>query len=52
MSSWTQQTLIEAPVTRVWDLLSDPARAPEWGEGVFAITGAPTRIEKGSSFSG
>jgi uncharacterized protein YndB with AHSA1/START domain len=50
MSSWKQQALIEAPVADVWDLLCDPARSPDWDEDVIAVTGAPTKIEKGSTF--
>jgi uncharacterized protein YndB with AHSA1/START domain len=50
MASWKQQALIEAPVAEVWDLLCDPARGPDWDEDVIAVTGAPTKIEKGSTF--
>jgi uncharacterized protein YndB with AHSA1/START domain len=50
MSSWKQQALIEAPVAEVWDVLSDPARSPDWDEDLMAVTGAPTKIEKGSTF--
>src|SRR5262245_48592689 len=50
MASWKQQALIEAPVSEVWDLLCDPARGPDWDGDVIAVTGAPTRIEKGSTF--
>jgi uncharacterized protein YndB with AHSA1/START domain len=50
MSSWKQQALIEAPVKEVWDVLSDPARGPEWSDDVIAVTGAPTKIESGSTF--
>jgi uncharacterized protein YndB with AHSA1/START domain len=50
VSSWKQQALIDAPVPDVWDLLCDPTRAPQWSEDVLAVTGAPTRVEKGSTF--
>ncbi len=50
MSSWKQQALIQAPVTEVWDILCDPARSPDWDPDVLAVTGAPIRIEKGSTF--
>jgi uncharacterized protein YndB with AHSA1/START domain len=50
MSSWRQQALIEAPVADVWDILSDPARGPDWDEDLMAVTGAPTKMEKGSTF--
>jgi uncharacterized protein YndB with AHSA1/START domain len=48
MASWKQQALIDAPVPEVWELLCDPARSPEWSEEVTAVTGTPTKIEKGS----
>lgn len=50
MSSWKQQALIQAPVAEVWDILCDPARSPDWDPDVLAVTGAPIRIEKGSTF--
>ncbi|HSD23790.1 MAG TPA: SRPBCC family protein [Solirubrobacterales bacterium] len=50
MASWKQQALIEAPVAEVWGILSDPARGPDWDEDLMAVTGAPTKIEKGSTF--
>jgi uncharacterized protein YndB with AHSA1/START domain len=50
MASWKQQALIEAPVAEVWGLLVDPNRSPEWDPDVIAVTGAPTHIEKGSTF--
>ncbi len=51
MSSWREQTLVDAPIGEVWDLLCDPGRASEWAEGVISITGGPTRIEtKGSMY--
>ena len=45
MSSWREQTQVDAPIGEVWDLLCDPSRAPEWAESVIAITGGPARIE-------
>jgi uncharacterized protein YndB with AHSA1/START domain len=51
MASWTQQTLIDAPVAEVWELLCDPGRTSEWADGVISITGGPARIEtKGSMY--
>jgi uncharacterized protein YndB with AHSA1/START domain len=50
MASWKQQALIEAPVADVWTVLVDPARGPDWDPDLLAVTGAPTRIEKGSTF--
>jgi uncharacterized protein YndB with AHSA1/START domain len=50
MAAWKQQALIEAPVTEVWDMLSNPSRASEWAKDVIAVTGVPVAIEKGSTF--
>jgi uncharacterized protein YndB with AHSA1/START domain len=50
MASWKQQAMIDAPVEEVWEVLSDPERGPDWSEEVLAVTGAPSRIEKGSTF--
>jgi uncharacterized protein YndB with AHSA1/START domain len=50
MASWKHQALIEAPIDRVWGLLEDPARFPEWNGETIAVTGVPTKIEKGSTF--
>jgi uncharacterized protein YndB with AHSA1/START domain len=51
MSSVKERALIEAPVSAVWALLDDPARYSEWNEDTIAVTGAPTKIERGSSFT-
>ncbi|HET9118936.1 MAG TPA: SRPBCC family protein [Solirubrobacterales bacterium] len=50
MASWKQQALIAAPVPDVWGILSDPERGPDWDPDLMAVTGAPTKIEKGSTF--
>lgn len=50
MASWTQQALIEAPVSEVWEMLCDPLRSPEWAEEVIKVTGEPVKIEKGSTY--
>jgi carbon monoxide dehydrogenase subunit G len=50
MSAWKQQAMLNAPVDQVWELLADPARYPEWSGDTLAVTGSPTRIEKGSTF--
>lgn len=50
MTRWSQQALIEAPVERIWELLADPARYPDWAGDSLETTGVPTRIEKGSTF--
>jgi hypothetical protein len=49
-TSWKQQALIEAPVESVWGLLEDVSRFPEWSGETIAVTGVPTKIEKGSTF--
>jgi len=51
VASWREQTLIDAPVRDVWALLEDPVRYPEWNPETVAVTGAPTEIEKGSTFT-
>jgi hypothetical protein len=45
MSSWREQTQVDAPIAEVWNLICDPSRASEWEPGVIAITGGPARIE-------
>lgn len=50
MASFQQQALVEAPLERVWALLTDPARYPEWAGDSIETTGYPTSIEKGSTF--
>jgi uncharacterized protein YndB with AHSA1/START domain len=50
MAAWKQQALIEAPVSEVWDMLSNPSQASEWAHDVIAVTGVPVAIEKGSRF--
>ena len=50
MATWKQQALIDAPVERIWALLADPKTYAEWAADVIEVTGAPTRIEKGSTF--
>jgi hypothetical protein len=37
MASWRQQALIEAPVEKVWELVGDPRRHPEWWPNVVAV---------------
>jgi uncharacterized protein YndB with AHSA1/START domain len=50
VASVKEQALIEAPVSEIWALLEDPSRYAEWNDETIAVTGAPTKIEKGSSF--
>jgi uncharacterized protein YndB with AHSA1/START domain len=49
VTSWKQEALIEAPVENVWALLADPARYPEWSTDVVKVTGAPAKVEVGST---
>ena len=39
MSSYRQQALIEAPIERVWELVGNPARHPEWFPRVVEVRG-------------
>jgi uncharacterized protein YndB with AHSA1/START domain len=49
MSVWREQALIGAPVVRVWDLIGDPNRHPEWWPMVIEVEGLP-RIEAGATY--
>jgi hypothetical protein len=49
VSAWRQQAVVEAPVSDVWALISDPARYPHWAKGVLDVTGVP-KIEEGATF--
>ena len=49
MSAWRQQAVIHAPVSEVWELISDPSHYPAWAEDVIEVTGVP-KIEKGATF--
>jgi uncharacterized protein YndB with AHSA1/START domain len=49
LSVWREQALIEAPVERVWDLIGDPNRHPEWWPIVIEVEGLP-RIEAGATY--
>jgi uncharacterized protein YndB with AHSA1/START domain len=48
MSAIREQALLDAPVSTVWDLISDVRRYPEWFPRVFEIQGE--RIEEGAEF--
>jgi polyketide cyclase/dehydrase/lipid transport protein len=50
MSSWQHQSLIEAPIRDVWELVGDPKRYPEWAQDVVSVTGVPDEIHKGTRF--
>jgi uncharacterized protein YndB with AHSA1/START domain len=46
VSSWRQQALIPAPVERVWELVGNPNRYPEWAADVVQVTGLPSVVPK------
>ncbi|MFL5865935.1 MAG: SRPBCC family protein [Thermoleophilaceae bacterium] len=48
MSAVHEQTLVDAPVPTVWDLVGNPDRYPEWFPRVFEIDGE--RFEEGAEF--
>ena len=50
MSFHRQQSLIEAPIGDVWELVGDPKRYPEWAHDVIEVTGVPDEIQQGTSF--
>ncbi len=50
MSFHRQQSLIEAPIGDVWELVGDPKRYPEWARDVVAVTGVPDEIKQGTRF--
>jgi uncharacterized protein YndB with AHSA1/START domain len=43
VSEYRRQTLIEAPIERVWELVGNPARHPEWFPRVVEVRGASFR---------
>ena len=49
MSSWRQQALVDAPLERVWELVGDPNRYPEWASDIVEVTGLP-RIAQDETF--
>ena len=48
MSAVHEQTLVDAPVQAVWDLVGNPGRYPEWFPRVFEIDGE--RFQEGAEF--
>ena len=46
MSAVHEQTLVDAPVSTVWELVGNPDRYPEWFPRVFEIQGE--RYEEGA----
>ena len=49
VSDYRQQALIEAPVERVWELIGDPLRHPEWWPRVIEVQGE--RFEEGDQYA-
>jgi uncharacterized protein YndB with AHSA1/START domain len=48
MSAVSEQALLDAPASAVWELVSDPRRYPEWLPRVFEVQGE--RFEEGAEF--
>jgi uncharacterized protein YndB with AHSA1/START domain len=48
MSACRRQALIEAPPPRIWELVGDPRRHPEWWPRVIEVRGE--RFDEGSSY--
>jgi uncharacterized protein YndB with AHSA1/START domain len=49
MSACRSQALISAPPSRVWELLGDPRRHPEWWPRVVEVRGE--RFDEGSNYA-
>jgi len=49
MGSFRQQTLIEAPVEKVWAQVGDPNTYPEWAGEIVEVEGLPT-VEQGAHY--
>ena len=49
MSSLRQQTLIEAPVDVIWELVGNPERYPEWWPRMLEVHGE--RFEEGDEYA-
>jgi hypothetical protein len=49
MSSVRTQALIDAPPSRVWELVGDPRRHPSWWPRVIEVRGE--RFDEGSNFA-
>jgi uncharacterized protein YndB with AHSA1/START domain len=48
MSEVREQALVDAPVSRVWELVGDPATYPEWLPRVLEVQGE--RVQEGTEF--
>jgi uncharacterized protein YndB with AHSA1/START domain len=49
MSEVRQQALINAPPAKIWELVGDPRRHPEWWPRVIEVHGE--RFEEGSNYA-
>jgi uncharacterized protein YndB with AHSA1/START domain len=49
MSEVRQQALIEAPPSKIWDLVGDPRRHPEWWPRVIEVRGE--QFDEGSNYA-
>jgi uncharacterized protein YndB with AHSA1/START domain len=49
MSASRRQALIEAPPSRIWDLVGDPRRHPEWCPRVVEVRGE--EFDEGSNYA-
>lgn len=49
MSVCRSQALISAPLSRVWDLVGDPRRHPEWWPRVVEVRGE--RFDEGTNYA-
>jgi uncharacterized protein YndB with AHSA1/START domain len=49
MSSCRNQALINAPPSRIWDLVGDPRRHPEWWPRVVEVRGE--QFDEGSNYA-
>jgi uncharacterized protein YndB with AHSA1/START domain len=49
MGSYRQQTLIEAPVEKVWAQVGDPNTYPEWAGEIVEVEGLPS-VELGAHY--
>ncbi len=49
MSSHQQQAFVEAPLHRVWDLVGDPRKHPEWWPRILEVDGA--RFDEGANYA-
>jgi hypothetical protein len=48
VSACKSQALVDAPIERIWELVGDPRRYPEWWPRVIEVNG--DRFEEGEEF--